>query len=228
MILKVCGILYKYAYTLLLHTLGMLELECALKVDPRKENHTYHETVYTMAGSMVDVVDMYYSMTITAKSEIFLNLWKNYCLNAKHPMKITDLQLAIWEPTIKKCQEQLLKYQTLCVTFKELKEEFTQSIEPSHVMKELENLVKGMKLCGSSSNGGSYDTKWIKNIGKCIKTYQTLVQKHQSNAELILLDKPLQVMEGKLEDLEKIVKVTLVIVTYMYDLGGIIVLQTSV
>lgn len=215
-------------HALLLHYLGMLELERALKVDPTKENHTYHETVYTMAGRMVDVVDMYYSMTITAKSEIFLKSWKTYCLNAKHPMKFTDIQLAIWEPTIKKCQEQLLKYETLCVTFKELKEEFTQSIEPSHVMKELENLVKGMKLCGSSSKGGSYDTKWIKNIGKCIQTYQILVHKHQPNAELILLDKPLHVMEGKLEDLEKIVKVTLVMVTCMYDLDVIIVLQTSV
>ena len=181
----------------------MLDIENALQVDPKRETHVHHGTVYTLAGSLVQMVEMFYCMV--GKSELFLNYWKKYFANAKYPLKCADIHTVIWEPTIKTCVERLEKYENLSLTFQELKDDFNNNIRPPHVMKELESLTKGIQMCGKTKNPTSI---WIKDIGPCIEMYERLVQSYKPYAESVLQGKSLGDMRGKLDDLVKMVKVS--------------------
>ena len=183
----------------------MLDIENALQVDPKTETHVHHETVYTLAGSLVQMVEMFHSIIVAGKSELFLNYWKKYFANAKHPLKCSDIHTVIWEPTIKTCVERLVKYEDLSLTFQELKDDFNNNISPPHVMKELESLNKGMQICGKIKETSS---KWIKDIKPCIEMYERLVQSYKPRAESVLQGKSLRDMRGKQEDLVKMVKVS--------------------
>ena len=183
----------------------MLELETDLQVDSTKENHKFHESVYCCAGGMLQVVDMLYTMSVTACSEIFVNSWKFYLPNPNIPMKFTDIETVIWNPAIRRCEEQLEKFRNLSFTFKELEEEFHYKItDPSHIMTEVENLVKGFQLCKKHVDN---KRSLIKDVGKCIDVYARLVQSYKTNAEFILQDKRLKDMLGKYDDLAEMVKV---------------------
>ena len=181
----------------------MLDIEKALQVEPTRETRMYHETVYILAGSLVQIVEMFHCIIA---SELFLNSWKKYTANAKFPLKCADLHTVIWEPTIKYCRERLLKYENLSLTFQELNDDFNCNVSPPHVMKELESLNKGMQNCGKFKS--SKTSGWIKDIASCIEKYQRLVQSYKPNAESVLQSKSLGDMRGKYEDLVKMVKVS--------------------
>jgi hypothetical protein len=158
---------------------------------------------FSAASPLLSFAWMFHVMTKKVNSSIFDSTWRSIMLHAtsSNPkLALTDLEGAVWTPTIIHCQNLLKTMKERSITLRDIDKYFDASGD--EIEQELKALCLGVAMCRKEV----YDDHWINAGVALIVEYRKLRQYHAAATLFLELRTILNLTQGDFHDVERIAK----------------------